>query len=126
MADASIIDRELDEATDGYLQAAVFTATDEHGESLDNCGHEWSKAAILAARSDMADFIALCDGDELAWRDSMSAEQLGIDFWLTRNRHGAGFWDRNLGKLGDDLTAAAHSYGGADVYLSDAGELEFM
>jgi hypothetical protein len=30
-------------------------------------------------------------------------EQAGIDFWLTRNRHGAGYWDRGLGITGDKL-----------------------
>jgi hypothetical protein len=43
------------------------------------------------------------------------AEMAGHDFWLTRNHHGAGFWDRGLGELGRRLTDAANVYG--DVYL---------
>lgn len=43
----------------------------------------------------------------------------GHDFWLTRNHHGVGFWDRGLGELGDRLTKASHGYGEVDCYLGD-------
>lgn len=47
----------------------------------------------------------------------------GHDFWLTRQRHGTGFWDRGLGELGDRLTDAAHSYGSADDHTPfDCGD----
>lgn len=52
-----------------------------------------------------------------------SSEQAGHDFWLTRNGHGAGFWDRGLGKLGDDLSAAARPYGSFDLYIGDDGKV---
>lgn len=41
----------------------------------------------------------------------------GHDFALTRNGHGAGFWDRGYGGAGDYLTKRAHAYGEADIYL---------
>jgi hypothetical protein len=41
----------------------------------------------------------------------MAPAQIGHDFWLTRNRHGAGFWDRGLGERGQYLTDASHPYG---------------
>lgn len=43
--------------------------------------------------------------------------QLAHDYWLTRNHHGAGFWDRGLGGLGDRLTKAAQLDG--EYYLFD-------
>jgi hypothetical protein len=42
-------------------------------------------------------------------------EFFGHDFYLTRESHGAGFWDRGLGELGDYLTGIAKSYGEATV-----------
>lgn len=45
----------------------------------------------------------------------------GHDFWLTRNGHGVGFWDRGLGKVGDELTKASKAYGNADLYVGDDG-----
>lgn len=42
-------------------------------------------------------------------------EQLGHDFWLTRNHHGTGFWDRpeiyGGQVIADQLTAIAHIFG---------------
>lgn len=45
----------------------------------------------------------------------------GHEFYLTREHHGAGFWDRGLGDLGDYLTDIAHTYGEAEQ-LYDNGE----
>jgi hypothetical protein len=58
-------------------------------------------------------------------------ERSGHDFWLTRNRHGAGFWDRWFGdspqaKLGNLLSDAAHVYGSCDLYVGDDGKVEVM
>jgi len=43
----------------------------------------------------------------------------GHDFWLTRNHHGAGFWDRELGDVGDRLTEACRAYRELDLYVTD-------
>ena len=50
-------------------------------------------------------------------------EHAGHDFWLTRSGHGAGFWDRGLGALGDRLTEAAKVYGSPDDHTPyDCGD----
>ncbi|AYR00241.1 hypothetical protein PBI_PAT3_131 [Mycobacterium phage Pat3] len=61
-------------------------------------------------------------GDE---RKRLSNEHFGHDFYLTREHHGAGFWDRGLGELGDYLTKVAHSYGAA-TELWDNGNGRLM
>jgi hypothetical protein len=57
--------------------------------------------------------------------EQWSAEQAGHDFWMTRNRHGAGFWDRGHGAAGAELTKLAHSAGERGVYVGDDGYLRF-
>jgi len=48
----------------------------------------------------------------------------GHDFWLTRNGHGAGFWDGGWPKpMADELTKAAKAFGGCDLYAGDEGKL---
>lgn len=49
-----------------------------------------------------------------------SADHMVYDYWLTRNRHGAGFWDRGLGNTGDRLTSLAED-GEYTVFLDDNG-----
>lgn len=68
---------------------------------------------------DVVAFVAEC-WDDLRDRD---AGQTGHDFWLTRNGHGTGFWDRGLGEVGDRLTTACKVYGEVDLYVGDDGEL---
>ena len=47
----------------------------------------------------------------LAQVNLAQAFQHGGDFYLTRNGHGAGFWDRGYGDVGKQLTEAAKVYG---------------
>lgn len=58
---------------------------------------------------------AACD------RANYDIEHAGHDFWLNRCGHGAGFWDRGLGELGDRLSDAAKVYGNVDLYIGDDG-----
>jgi hypothetical protein len=61
------------------------------------------------------------DSAEELTTSKLSDERAGHDFWLTRNRHGAGFWDEGLGTVGKVLTDKAHAYGGCDLYIGDDG-----
>jgi hypothetical protein len=50
----------------------------------------------------------------------------GMDFWLTRNGHGAGFWDGDWPeKQGEALTELAEEFGELNVYVGDDGKLYF-
>lgn len=88
---------------------------DETFEAMNYDADDFSKEAAVEMREDCKDFIEA----NVTLLAELDAEQCGHDFWLTRNRHGAGFWDRGLGKIGDELTKAAHVYGSVDLYLND-------
>ena len=50
----------------------------------------------------------------------------GIDFWLTRNGHGSGFWDQKClahNDLGQKLSQIAHEMGPSESYLGDGGRI---
>lgn len=50
--------------------------------------------------------------------------QNGHDFWLTRNWHGAGFWDRGYDvTIGELITQKAHAFGEVFVYLGEDGKV---
>lgn len=48
--------------------------------------------------------------------EQFGLESFGHDMTLTRNHHGAGFWDRGAGELGDTLTEWAHSLGELHIF----------
>ncbi len=57
--------------------------------------------------------------------ETKKQERAGRDFWLTRNRHGAGFWDGDWSEpQATALTNAAHRYGEFDLLMGDDGEID--
>ncbi len=105
-----------------YIECALWSSTGDDQEPLDALysRDDLHDSAVASMRADVADFLdSLADVDVAEISDS----QMGHDFWLTRNHHGAGFWDRGLGSLGDDLTKRAHAYGSSDLYVGDNGSV---
>lgn len=130
----------LDDFTRAYVTAALWSTNDESdeqgGEPLDT-NYDWddivweSQSTIIA---DCARF-ALLNLEALALipkgREWSAMEQAGHDYWLTRNGHGAGFWDRDYSglpfgetTLGEYLTAAAEARGEVDITVH-RGKLYF-
>lgn len=91
-----------DPGNDQSFDAHNFGQDDIHPDSL------------AAMRADCAAFVA----DNSADLNGLDPAQSGHDFWLTRNHHGAGFWDRGYGPKGDRLTDAAHAYGETALVFS--------
>jgi hypothetical protein len=49
-------------------------------------------------------------------------EEAGHDFWLTRNGHGAGFWDGDWSEpAATRLTQCSKMFGNFDLYIGDDG-----
>ncbi len=104
-----------------YVECALWSSTDEDGEPLD-ASYDHDAIAPEAMESIEADCAAFLE----THRDviGQQIDRAGMDFWLTRNRHGAGFWDGDwpvaVGKI---LSDDAHVYGSSDLYPGDDGML---
>lgn len=120
---------DLDCFTQGYIDAAMWTECNSDNPELEN-------ADFTDIHPDcVADIIKDCE----AWQKEhvklldkacergYDAAQAGHDYWLTRNGHGVGFWDRvelDAGDLGKHLTAACE-YQTVDVYRGDDHKVYF-
>lgn len=107
--------------TSAYVECALWAELDNSGVPLDaNYGADHISADT--AQEMVLDCIAFIreNAADLAGIDPGRA---GHDFWLTRNHHGVGFWDRGLGDLGDRLTKSAHAHGDYGLYVGDDGKL---
>ncbi len=122
----------LDNFTRAYLVTALWSTVDDAGEPMDDryTVDDFAPEALAAAVADCAAFqtqnaIDIAAGPLVRPRDFDGADgRAGHDFWLTRNHHGAGFWDGDWPEdAGDRLTASAHGFGEADVYEGDDGQL---
>jgi hypothetical protein len=125
----------LDEFTTAYIEAMLWSTNDEStpdgGVPLDknysiddiapeamtkivsDCARFQRENATLLSQANYSPHLSECSNAEMA----------GHDFWLTRVGHGTGFWDRDLGKVGDKLTEAAEKFGEVWPYVGDDGKI---
>lgn len=115
---------DLDEFTQAYVEALFFTSTGSRDdEDLEHASFdELAPKTLAKIIHDCALFQKdnehLCSGD---WSGA------GHDFWLTRNHHGAGFWDGDWEEPeATALTDASHGYRSIDLYRGDDGRLYLM
>ena len=114
----------LDQCFQDYITCALWSSVDENDTPLDSIGADIHPDTLSELREELRDFIqGLSEPDLTEYLDRQDYGQLGHDFWLTRNGHGAGFWDRGLGDLGERLTEAAKVYGGVYLYVGDDGRI---
>lgn len=134
---AGVPSEEFDDFTKSYIEAALWSTIDHsaeedgrEGEHLDdNFGvGDLSPESLAQIKADCAKFQnenkTLLDTAPYSTRSGYSVETLaGHDFWLTREGHGTGFWDRGLGDVGDALTKAAKAFGECCIEVGDDGQL---
>jgi len=114
---------EDEEILNGYLEAALWSSGEEFdGYSISDI----DESSINSAREDIKKFLS--DLKNAGLLDNLMSEMnpsgVGHDFWLTRNGHGAGFWDRDLGEvngkdLGDAVTEVCKTFGEKWPYVGD-------
>ncbi len=102
-----------------YLGAACWA---EPGD-----GDAWrvadvSPGSVLRARRELSVFIAAC---QLAGISFSKLPNWETNFWLTRQRHGAGFQDggRCPEEYEEALVALCDAFGELDCYRGDNGEV---
>jgi hypothetical protein len=136
MTGTEILDLECE--LEQYIKTALWSTNANHldpegtgagGAMDDHFGPEdLTPEARESMRADLVAFVESVDPDALVfWEAELGAGQVGHDFWLTRNGHGAGFWDRfsaGIGaSFGNHLTDLAKPYGESYVYAGDDGRV---
>ncbi len=116
---AKLTPEQLDELVSAYIECALWTSVDDNEQPLDveYDEEDLTKRCKAEMRKDCKDFLDLVEQEGLT-ESLESPGQTGHDFWLTRNGHGAGFWDRGLGEVGDKLTEIAKKFGSCDLYVN--------
>ena len=139
----------LDAFTRGYLDAALWSSTaygspeeqaadpthkgtfdrsfQDCGYDVDNLAPETLAQAVEDCRAFQADHAAdlgkAADLRSFNRAHGTIDEHLGHDFWLSRNGHGAGFFDRGSDPVWDRLQEAARVWGTVDLYIGDDGKI---
>lgn len=116
----------------GYINATLWAETpldEESDRSLENLGFtadDFAPEAMQSMRSDCALFYSLAQRCGIVFPRDL--EQVGIDLYLTRQHHGAGFWDRPElygEKQAERLTKLVHAnFGEFATWFDDAGHIQ--
>lgn len=111
----------IEQFVEAYLETALWSSTDDDGNPIDR---EYSTFDVADCARDSA--VADCRSFLEQAKDLIEGEDLTTvahDFWLTRNGHGAGFWDGDYPENGDKLSALSREFGEVDVYVGDDGKV---
>ncbi len=115
--------------TDAYIECACWSSSDDAGVPLDQIDAPLSNEALTLMRDDCrAFFLAneslILDDNCIAAGGLSSVIMAGHDFWLSRNGHGAGFWDGDWKEpFATALDNAAKSFDECDLYVGDDGKI---
>jgi hypothetical protein len=121
-----VVNGRLDEFTRAFLEAALFSSTDESredgGDPLDDnySIDDFDDNSLAGLAADCERFQSE-NADDLAQFDDADN---GHNFWFTRCGHGAGFWDGDYPEpQASRLTKASEDFGNVDLYVGDDGKI---
>lgn len=131
---------DLAKMINSYLECALWSSYDPEDESfLDSrfgvadIDEDWLREArrdcyeFLVANEMEIGCVCLVLSDAFHGGSHYGLNNVGHDFWLTRNHHGSGFWDRYYGSDQmlenwlDKLTCESETYGEAELLPIDKG-----
>lgn len=123
---------DLDAFTQGYIECAFWLSLDQAdpetgGDPIED-NYDYCDLDSESLDSMVVDCVAFQKQNALLLELfegllGCETDYAGHDFWLTRNGHGAGFWGRGAGFVGDVLTKRAHACGECDLYVGDDEKL---
>ncbi len=125
----------LEAFTRGYIACALWCGVMSYdGEELESADSDFSEDDLTdeareTIEKECRDFVASNISDLMGC--DLDSEQCGHDFYLTRNRHGAGFWDRkSRGEYADQcldrLTKTSHAYGEQSLLADANGNVSIL
>jgi len=110
---------DIDNIVNSYLETALW-AEGGDGHELDNKSiYDIDKNSVEKSKQDIMKFIQLAQQQAPEELTQYNAESLGHNIWLSRNGHGAGFFDDN----NDQLQDIARDLKQADIYVGDDGKV---
>jgi hypothetical protein len=115
---------EISDFVKGYIDCALWSSTAEIEEGSDRSFSDEGFSACDLAQETLDKFVADCAAFQITAAEELAVTAVadstnGHDFWLTRNGHGCGFWDRGYGPTGDVLTKKAKAFGEVCLYLGN-------
>lgn len=115
--------KKMDAFTKGYVEAALEYSNDKNGIPMFE-NHQLKDMDVEHFQEVKKDCLKFqqdnCALLQKAYQvEGYTEEMAGHDFWLTRNNHGVGYWDRGLGEAGIELSNKALELKNVELYVDD-------
>lgn len=120
--------KELEQMVNGYIECMMWSSPIDSSDGDDatfrDFDYDIEDFEATALHDTIMDCFEFACNTHHMWtlKDGTraSAAQIGHDFWLTRNHHGAGFWDGDYQfHHGEAMTAAAQRFKELNPFLLD-------
>lgn len=124
--------------TRAALASLLWSETDEDGRPLldDAPGTDYEDTDYIPVEDYTFDSAGLAELDgecraflaeleEAGLLDLLDEQSHAFNWILTRNAHGAGYWDLGLGEDGETLSRMSRTYGTVGLHRADDGTLYF-
>jgi len=114
-----------------YIATALWSSTDDNDEPLDIGDYDLAEETKATMHDQCIKFLEIANDEIIKYRENFQSAKImysyaGHDFWLTRNGHGAGFWDSpELWDDGEKLTELCE-YQTVDLYVGDDNLIYIM
>lgn len=99
---------------DAYVECALWADAPEEEYAAE------AESTIIELTDEAGRFFDTHEADILAYEEGIATA--GHDLWLSRNGHGAGYWE-NHSEAAERLDAAAKELGECYLYVGDDGLL---
>jgi len=114
--------RDIDEIIKQYFATALWTEEVSNEDLEDKTIYDFSDKAREYVKKEIEWFINTA-GSSL---NGLADDQIGHDIWLSRNGHGAGFFDRGLEIENEELLMElSHQLGEQYIYVNSKGKICF-
>lgn len=124
-----ITDERIEEILTHYMICALWSSNNIDSEREEPLDQNYSIADISddtkeKMKADVTKFLT--DNLEALNASGLEDKQIGHDFWLSRNGHGAGFFDHSLDKdIEDKLMEASRKFGTIDLFVNDDKKIQY-
>lgn len=112
----------MEQNLNSYLTTALWSSLDERGTPLDDTFEisDFSEEFLKKSLDDLKSFSEKAG----VLLNGLDLNQVAHDFWLTRNGHGAGFWDGDYEEeIGEKLTNISKEFGEVNLFVNDDGKI---
>lgn len=115
---------------DGYIEAALWSSHDAFDDSIEFLDEKYDtgdieEATLLQMVRDCVAFYWRCRAilEDCYERGDISQAEAGHCFWLSRNGHGAGFFDKGHQQHWDILQNNARGFGEFDLWVNEDNQV---